>query len=121
MQVNFKMNEAEHYGGRGAGSFFQLKNDKDTARVRFMYNGIDDIYGYAVHQVTVEGKQRYVARLREYTQPIDDCPFCKAKISSTRQGFSYSSMMLMRMKLRFGSEEDPSFLRWQALLVGIIH
>jgi hypothetical protein len=80
MPVKFKMNEAEHYGGRGAGSFFQLKNDKDTARVRFMYNGIDDIYGYAVHQVMVDGKQRYVACLREYTQPIDDCPFCAAKI-----------------------------------------
>lgn len=80
MPVKFRMDEADHYGGQGAGSFFRLKNDKDTARVRFMYNGIDDIYGYAVHRVEVEGKQRYVACLREYTQPIDDCPFCAAKI-----------------------------------------
>lgn len=80
MPVKFRMDEADHYGGQGAGSFFRLKNDKDTARVRFMYNGIEDIYGYAVHRVEVEGKQRYVACLREYTQPIDDCPFCAAKI-----------------------------------------
>lgn len=80
MPVRFRMDEADRYGGQGAGSFFQLKNDKDTAHVRFMYNGIDDIYGYAVHRVEVEGKQRYVACLREYTQPIDDCPFCAAKI-----------------------------------------
>lgn len=80
MPVKFRMNEAEHYGGQGAGSFFRLKNDRDTARVRFMYNGLDDIYGYAVHRVEVEGKQRYVACLRDYTQPIDDCPFCAAKI-----------------------------------------
>ena len=64
MPVKFRMDEADHYGGQGAGSFFRLKNDKDTARVRFMYHGIDDIYGYAVHRVEVEGKQRYVACLR---------------------------------------------------------
>lgn len=80
MPVKFRMDEADYYGGQGAGSFFRLKNDKDTARVRFMYNGIEDIYGYAVHRVEVEGKQRYVACLREYNQPIDDCPFCAAKI-----------------------------------------
>ena len=80
MPVKFRMDEADHYGGQGAGSFFHLKNDKDTARVRFMYNGIEDVYGYAVHRVELEGRQRYVACLREYTQPIDDCPFCAAKI-----------------------------------------
>ena len=79
MPVKFRMDEVDHYGGSG-GSFFRLKNDKDTAHVRFMYNELEDIFGYAVHRVDVEGKQRYVGCLREYNQPIHDCPFCAAKI-----------------------------------------
>lgn len=75
----FSVNEAENYGSSGGGGYFKLQNDKDTARVRFMYNGIDDIEGYAVHEVEVDGKKRYVNCLREsYNSSIDDCPFCKA-------------------------------------------
>ena len=48
----FKANEdMDHYGGQGSAGFFSLKDDKDTARVRFMYSGIEDVQGYAVHEV----------------------------------------------------------------------
>mgnify|MGYP002624412683 CR=1 FL=1 len=77
--ARFRANEAEHYGGQGGTGFFSLKNDKDVAQVRFMYNSIDDVVGYAVHQVEIDEKKRYVNCLREYNQPIDDCPFCKAR------------------------------------------
>ena len=72
----FKFNEADRYGG-GKSDYLSLQNDKDTARVRFMYNGIDDIEGVAVHQVTIDGKYRYVNCLRDYNSPIDDCPLCR--------------------------------------------
>lgn len=72
----FTIGDMENYGGQTAGSFFMLKDDKDTAQVRFMYNGIDDIVGWAVHQVDIAGKQRYVACIRHYKQPITDCPLC---------------------------------------------
>lgn len=75
----FRAEEAEHYGGQGGAGYFSLKNDKDVATVRFMYNGIDDVEGYAVHQVEIDGKKRYVNCLREYNDPIDKCPFCEAK------------------------------------------
>ena len=74
----FKASDAERYGGQGGGGYFSLKNDKDVARVRFMYDNIDDVIGYAVHEVEVDGKKRYVNCLRSYGDPIDDCPFCKA-------------------------------------------
>lgn len=77
--ARFRADEAEHYGGNGGAGYFSLKNDGDVARVRFMYNSIDDVEGYAVHQVEVDGKKRYVNCLREYNQPIDDCPFCREK------------------------------------------
>ena len=77
--VRFNVNEVENYGGQGGGGFFSLKNDKDVATVRFMYNTIDDVEGYAVHEIEVDGKKRYVNCLREYNQPLDDCPLCAAQ------------------------------------------
>ena len=54
--ARFGVNDAENYGGNGSSSFFSLRNDKDMARVRFMYNGMEDIEGLAVHEVTVDEK-----------------------------------------------------------------
>ena len=76
--ARFGVNDAENYGGNGSSSFFSLKNDKDIARVRFMYNGMEDIEGLAVHEVTVDDKKRYVNCLRSYDEPRNKCPFCEA-------------------------------------------
>ena len=85
--ARFNTETADHYGGQGGGGYFSLKNDKDVAQVRFMYNSIDDVEGYAVHQVEIDGKKRYVNCLREYNQPVDDCPFCKAKMYTVAKVF----------------------------------
>lgn len=76
----FKFDEAEKYGGHGGAGYLSLKNDGDIARVRFMYNGIDDIEGYAVHQVEIDGRKRYINCKRKYNDPIDNCPFCREHI-----------------------------------------
>ena len=76
--MRFSYNDAENYGSNGSSSFFTLKNDKDTARVRIMYRNMNDVEGLAVHEVEVDGKKRYVNCLREYNDPIDMCPLCKA-------------------------------------------
>ena len=83
--ARFVASDVDHYGGQGGGGFFSLKDDGDTAEVRFMYNNIDDVQGMSVHEikeVNSEGKEvkRFVNCLREYNQPIDDCPFCAAHI-----------------------------------------
>ena len=77
--ARFSIHEADNYGGQGEGGFFSLKNDKDVATVRFMYNTIDDVEGFAVHEIEVDGRKRYVNCLREYNQPVDDCPLCAAR------------------------------------------
>lgn len=74
--ARFSVNETENYGGHGGAGYFSLKNDHDVAKVRFLYNGIEDVEGYAVHEVEVDGRKRYVNCLRKYNEPIDDCPFC---------------------------------------------
>lgn len=85
--ARFNTETAEKYGGQGGAGYFSLKNDKDVARVRFMYNGIDDVEGYAVHQVEIDGKKRYVNCLREYNEPKDKCPFCRESMFTTAKLF----------------------------------
>lgn len=77
--ARFNADTINNYGGQGGTGYFSLKNDMDIATVRFLYNDENDVEGYAVHQVEIDGKKRYVNCLREYNQPIDDCPFCKAQ------------------------------------------
>lgn len=83
----FNMNDADNYGSSSKGSFFVLKDDGDKARVRFLYNGMDDIMGYAVHRVQVGDKERYVNCLRAYNEPLDKCPFCAAQMQITPRLF----------------------------------
>lgn len=84
MRVN--VDDAEKYGGQGGGGYFRLANDKDVAKVRFLYDKIEDVEGFAVHQIEDEnGKKRYVNCLREYGAPVSDCPFCAAgKMTSVK-------------------------------------
>ena len=85
--ARFKVGDEDKFGGQGGGGFFSLKNDKDVARVRFLFNSADDIEGYAVHQIEVDGKKRYVNCLRDYGDPVDACPFCKANKFVTAKYF----------------------------------
>ena len=82
----FNMNEADNYGAQ-SGSFFTLKDDKDVAQVRFLYNSVDDVQGYAVHRVQVGDKERYVNCLRAYNEPLDKCPFCEAQLKVVHRLF----------------------------------
>ena len=72
----FGADEVSNYGGSGGSSFFTLKDDGDAARVRFMYNSMEDVVGYAVHEVEIDGKKRYVNCLRSYNESKSKCPFC---------------------------------------------
>lgn len=76
--AKFNVQNADHYGGQGGAGYFSLKNDRQSAKVAFLLNGIEDVTGYSVHQVEINGKKRYVNCLHEYGQPKDDCPFCAA-------------------------------------------
>lgn len=75
----FTVDQAEHFGGSGGAGFFTLKNDGDVARVRFMYRDVNDVEGFAVHEIEVDGKRRYVNCIRDYNDPVDKCPFCAAQ------------------------------------------
>lgn len=68
--------EVDDYGSSGRGSYFQLKNDRDTALVHLLGDDMKDFPGYAVHRVPIGDKYKYVNCLRKTGDPIEDCPFC---------------------------------------------
>jgi hypothetical protein len=76
--ARFTMDEVDNYSSSNTGSYFTLKDDKDTARVRFLYNTVDDIVGYAVYRVQVGDRERYVNAIRAYNEPIENDPFAMA-------------------------------------------
>ena len=61
-------------GGGSKGSYFSLKNDKETAKVRFLYESASDIEGFTVHRVKVGDRERYVNCIADE----GECPFCRA-------------------------------------------
>ena len=48
----FTFQESENYGAQ-KNNYFSLKDDKDTAIIRFLFNTINDVQGVAVHEVKV--------------------------------------------------------------------
>lgn len=79
--ARFNHKEADNYStntGNGA-SFFSLKDDKDVAKVILLYESVEDVDGFAVHRHIVNDSQyeRNINCLREYNEPVDNCPFCQ--------------------------------------------
>ena len=52
-----------------------------------MYDGIEDVEGFAVHEVEVDGKKRYVDCKRAYNEPVDNCPLCRSGMSQRAKLF----------------------------------
>lgn len=75
----------EKYSG-GSSTFFSLKNDGDTALVRFLYRGEDDLQKdlVVVHEVDIDNSKRKVECLQPKGQ---DCPLCDAKIPNRARLF----------------------------------
>ncbi len=58
--------------------WFGLKQDRETAQIRFLYNTIEDVYFDVVHEVNVNGRNRTISCLNSRGDNIDGCPMCKA-------------------------------------------
>ena len=80
-KINIK--DSGKYQQNSNSEFFTLKDDGDTARVRFLYEDPDgnDIDYFLVHEVEIDGKRRYVscnAVDDEGRMHPEDCPLCKS-------------------------------------------
>lgn len=81
--AKISINKSGQYQQNSNSEFFTLKDDGDSARVRFLYsdpNG-EDIDYFLVHEVEIDGKRRYVscnAIDDEGRMHTEDCPLCKS-------------------------------------------
>ena len=75
--ARFNFEESENYGAV-KNNYFNLKDDGDTAVVRFLYNDINDVEGVAVHEVKIGDRTIDVECIRAYNEPVDKCPLCNA-------------------------------------------
>lgn len=66
--------------------YFSLKDDNDSANVKFMYNSADEIETYAVHEVEVNGFNRHVDCLKD-AEGNGVCPFCEKGVKRTARTF----------------------------------
>lgn len=84
--ARFSFSEAENYGAQKS-NYFNLKDDGDTAKIRFLINDINDLEGVAVHEIQVGDKKIDVECLRAYNEPIDNCPLCAANYKQNAKLF----------------------------------
>lgn len=75
--MRFNFNEADNYGAAKS-NYFSLKDNGDTAMIRFLYNDINDVQGVAVHEVQDGDKKFDVECIRAYNEPVSKCPLCEA-------------------------------------------
>lgn len=60
--------------------YFSLKDDGDEAVVRFAYDSPDEFDILTTHQTQIDGRFRRVNCLRDFNEPVDKCPMCKAGV-----------------------------------------
>lgn len=112
----FTQDQADQFVGQGGINFFQLKNDKEHAHVRFLYNDICDVQGYSGHEVEINGKTRFVNCLRDSNdQPIDDCPFCQAGYKT--RGKIFVPLFVINRTVQ--DKYDPATKKWSYKTVNV--
>ena len=57
-------------------NFFTLRNDNDEAIVRFMCDSVDDFEILTVHDIQIGGKYRKINCIRDFHDPVENCPLC---------------------------------------------
>lgn len=83
MQIDFRKLRAsyqENADNQTRIGYFSLKNDGDTALVRFAHVGPDDFDVVFSHEIEMEGKTRKVNCLKGRGDPDNVCPFCRERI-----------------------------------------
>lgn len=73
-----KFDEMDKYVTKSSGNWFSLKDDGEVAKVRFLFNSLDDL-PIRVHDIQIGESYRSVACLRDYDDPIHKCPLCEAR------------------------------------------
>ena len=93
--------EAMERSGSSGNSFFSLKNHADQAKVRLLFEDLNDADTYFLHKVMVGGKQRWVDCLNSDDKNPKPCALCEA-----------GNKIEMRMILTLYDHADKSIKIW---------
>ena len=96
-----KFDEMEKYSVKGGNNWFSLKDDGDVAKVRFLFDSLDEL-PITVHDVKVGENYRTVACLRDYEDPIHKCPLCES-----------GNQAKVKLFIPLYDERDESIKFWQ--------
>lgn len=80
--------------------FFTLRNDNDEAIVRFMCDSTDDFEILTVHDIKVGDKYRKVNCIRDFRDPVDNCPLCAS-------GTKINQRFFIKM-IQYDKAQDPA-------------
>ena len=83
-------------------NFFQLKEDRDVATVRILYNNVDDIEAHSLHRVKINGRDKWVECLRQINDSIEVCPLCAS-----------GNKIQLRVFVPLYIEDDGSVKLWE--------
>ena len=76
-QINFNsIQTSENSFSGNSVDFFSLKNDGDTAIVRFMHDSTESFELLTVHDVVLNDKYRKANCIRQPNEPLENCPLC---------------------------------------------
>lgn len=84
--------QMDNYSSNNDSEWLKLADDGDVERVQFLYDKYEDLDTFAVHKVRIDGQQydRMVNCIRDYDDPVDYCPLCKA-------GYKVEPAMILSM------------------------
>lgn len=68
---------AKYAQSSGRSELFKLKEDKESAIVRFLVKSHEDIELIIAHTIPFNGQKRSINCLRNFDDPIDACPLCE--------------------------------------------
>lgn len=80
--------------------FFTLRNDNDEAIVRFMCDSTDDFEILTVHDIKVGDKFRKINCIRDFKDPVENCPLCAS-------GTKINQRFFIKL-LQYDKTTDPS-------------
>ena len=83
-------------------NFFQLKEDRDVATVRILYNNVDDIEAHSLHRVKINGRDKWVECLRQINDSVEVCPLCAS-----------GNKIQLRVFVPLYIEDDGSVKLWE--------
>lgn len=80
--------EAKQFETQNA--LFKLANDGDEVLVKFLINGLADVFVYMVHPIKFNGSYTKAACLRsDPNAPVSTCPFCSIGANENRMMLRY--------------------------------